>query len=318
MAENSSIEWTNHTFNSWVGCAKVSPACDHCYAEGWAKRAGTPELWQGQRRRTSAANWRQPLRWNRAAQAAGKRARVFCASLADVFDNHPAITDDWRQDLGALIRGTPNLDWLLLSKRIGNAGRYLPLMFPDGVPETVWLGATVCNQTEAVRDIPKLLAAPAGVRFLSAEPLLSALDLREWLAGIDLLIVGGESGGQARPMHPDWVRGLRDQCAASGTAFFFKQWGEWLPVSQIRAQDAETLYRSNRLAKPGQDQAVLDECYGRTCRVDTLPLSYGGSSDWQDAFTIIDGHAGMQMYRVGKKTAGRLLDGVEYNGEVVA
>lgn len=291
MAENSSIEWTDHIFNPWVGCAKVSPACDHCYAEGWAKRAGTPELWEGQRRRTSAVNWRQPLKWNRAAQAAGKRARVFCASLADVFDNHPAITDDWRQDLGALIRATPNLDWLLLSKRIGNAGRYLPLMFPDGVPETVWLGATVCNQAEAVRDIPKLLAAQGGMRFLSAEPLLSALDLREWLTRIDLLIVGGESGGQARPMHPDWVRGLRDQCAASGTGFFFKQWGEWIEHNAV-SFPVKNMPASRWVLWDGRPH----ERGRKICPDDNAEL----------------------MSRVGKVAAGRLLDGLEHNGEAVA
>lgn len=105
MAENSNIEWTDHTFNPWIGCQKVSPGCDHCYAETWDARGlqGQATRWgpHAERTRTSAANWRKPLAWNRAAEAAGKRARVFCASLADVFDNHPSILPEWRRDLWA-------------------------------------------------------------------------------------------------------------------------------------------------------------------------------------------------------------------------
>jgi protein gp37 len=124
MGSNSKIEWTDHTFNAWLGCDKVSPACDHCYAEAWANRTGQSELWQGARRRTTAANWSEPLKWNREAAAAGRRARVFCCSLADVFDNK--VPNDWRADLWALIAETPALDWLLLTKRIGNVAKMLP------------------------------------------------------------------------------------------------------------------------------------------------------------------------------------------------
>ena len=185
MAENTKIEWADHTFNSWIGCTAVSPACDHCYAEGWAKRSGHVQ-WgpHGERRRTSEANWRLPIKWNAEAAKSGKRARVFCASLADVFDNHRSIEDSWRRDLFSLIRGTPHLDWLLLTKRPQNIVKMLPkdgLVHPssswgNGWPN-VWLGTTVENQAEADRRIPHLLAVPAKVHFLSCEPLLGPVDL---------------------------------------------------------------------------------------------------------------------------------------------
>ena len=256
MAENSKIEWTHHTFNPWIGCQKVGPGCDHCYAEAMMDaRLGRVE-WgpHGARQRTSPANWRQPLKWDRDAAAAGERRRVFCASLADVFDNHPSILPEWRADLWALIRATPNLDWLLLTKRPGNIAKTLPPDWGDGYPN-VWLGCTVVNQDEADRDIPKLLAVPARVRFLSMEPLLGSVDLTRWvgvhpyvgastyggsdglrrcdLSGntglLDWIIVGGESGPGARAMHPDWALSLLHQCQAAGVAFHFKQWGEYAP-----------------------------------------------------------------------------------------
>lgn len=241
MAENSKIEWTDHTFNPWVGCTKVSPGCDNCYAEFWAKRTGNPDLWSGKRRRTKT--WNDPVRWNREAE--GTRKRVFCASLADVFDNE--APEEWRWDLFNLIRNTPNLDWLLLTKRIGNVHKFLPEDWGNGY-QNVWLGATIVNQDEADRDIPKLLNVPARVRFLSMEPLLGPVDLLNLSYGgwpmdclngttqntmsnnfpiqrIDWVIVGGESGGKARPTKEEWALHLRDQCVSAGVAFHFKQWG---------------------------------------------------------------------------------------------
>ena len=252
MAENSNIEWTHHTFNPWIGCTKVGPGCDHCYAESWDARGlqQRETRWgpHAARTRTSAANWRKPLAWDRAAAAAGERHRVFCASLADVFDNHVSILPEWREDLWRLIEATPNLDWMLLTKRPGNIDRMLPPDWGAGYPN-VWLGCTVVNQAEADRDIEKLRAVPAVVRFLSMEPLLGPVDLGDFLypigigakrfgadrldgggiapeailPALDLVIVGGESGPGARPMHPDWARSLRDQCNAAGVAFFVKQ-----------------------------------------------------------------------------------------------
>ncbi len=239
MGERTAIEWCHHTFNPWVGCTKVSPACDHCYAEGWAKRTGHPELWQGERRRTSASNWHQPIKWNRAAAAAGVRRRVFCASLADVFDNQ--VPPEWRADLWMLIHATQHLDWLLLTKRPQNMRDMVPWADPPSDPwPNVWLGTTVENEQEAERRLPHLLSLPACVRFLSCEPLLAPIDLNRWLLdehgdpylcpSIHWVICGGESGVGARPMHPDWARSLRDQCAAAGVPFFMKQMDKKTPI----------------------------------------------------------------------------------------
>lgn len=258
MAEKSRIEWCDSTFNPWLGCAKISPACDHCYAQTWARRTGHAELWEGQRRRTSVAYWKQPLAWDVQARLEGRRVRVFCASLADVFDNE--VSHQWRTDLWELIARTPHLDWLLLTKRIGNAKEMLPTSpahyrpWNDAWPwKNVWLGATIANQEEADRDIPKLLATPARVRFLSIEPMLGPVSLTRlhslgltwldalsgrahegpstfvWDSKVDWVIAGGESGPKARPSHPDWFRSLRDQCVLAGVPFLFKQWGEWAP-----------------------------------------------------------------------------------------
>ena len=251
MGESTNIEWCDHSFNPWIGCSKISPACDNCYAEVWARRTGQPELWQGARRKTSLKNWSLPVKWNRLAGAAGERKRVFCASLADVFDNE--VSDGWRADLWSLIRDTPNLDWLLLSKRIGNARTMLPRNWDTGYAN-VWLGSTVVNQEEAERDVPKLIAIPAVVRFLSVEPMLGPItlfddnegvlrgpgvvrsgytqrgnpadppeDVDDSYSGIDWVICGGESSSKARSMPPEWAISLLYQCKLSGTQFFMKQ-----------------------------------------------------------------------------------------------
>ncbi|MSU91871.1 DUF5131 family protein [Rhodobacteraceae bacterium 2CG4] len=222
MAENSGIEWTTHTFNPWIGCTKVSPACDHCYAEAWDARFGG-ERWGPHAPRTRTKSWRGPVKWNREAEGAVERPRVFCASLADVFDNHRSIDPVWRSDLWALVRQTPNLDWLLLTKRPQNIERYLPADWGQGYAN-VWLGTTIENQEEFDRRAHHLTAIPAAVRFLSMEPLLEPVDLRG-AEGLDWIIAGGESGSSFRPADPDWFRRLRDQCAAAGRAFLFKQWG---------------------------------------------------------------------------------------------
>ena len=337
MAEITKIEWADSTFNPWIGCTKVSPACDNCYAQNLMdRRMGKVKWGAGQPRgRTGVKNWNLPLRWNRepfagcnecgwrgvpvkrganhhcghcdAVNLSPARSRVFCASLADVFDNE--VDPAWRADLFKLIDATPNLDWLLLTKRIGNAeGMYQAAMGPswaDDVawPSNVWLGATVVNQEEADRDIPKLLAVPAAKRFLSIEPMLGPINIEPYLLStydkaahddqmapglpttdrLDWIIVGGESGPGARPMHPDWVRSVRDQCDAAGVPFMFKQHGDWIHTSQ-------------------------------------QPRVYGGplsAWQWEDGqnFTGKEGpRDGMGLFKhVGKKDAGRLLDGREWN-----
>lgn len=243
MAENSAIEWTTHTFNPWVGCTKVSPGCDHCYAEGWAKRSGMV-TWGADRRRTSAANWRKPLKWSAAVRDTDPRPRVFCASLADVFDNE--VPDEWREDLFRLILQTQRLDWLLLTKRIGNVERMLPPAWEDQLPSNVWLGITVVNQEEADRDIPKLLRVPAAVRFLSCEPLLGPIEFGGLATfGLHWAICGGESGHKARTMELDWAIRLRHACGARGIRFFMKQ-GSQTP-NWDDYKDFETFYPAIRV-----------------------------------------------------------------------
>lgn len=228
MAKNSRIEWTDHTFNPWWGCAKVSPACKHCYAEAWAKRVGAA-VWgaRAPRRFFGEKHWAEPLRWHREAQAEGRRHRVFCASMADVFEDRREL-DPWRRKLAELIAETPWLDWQLLTKRPEHASALAP--WGDKWPDNVWLGTTAENQHWADKRLPALAAIPAKVRFLSCEPLLAKLDLSQWLRpSIHWIITGGESGPHARPSDPAWFRGLRDQCIAAGVPFHFKQWGNWVP-----------------------------------------------------------------------------------------
>lgn len=305
MGENTKIEWAHHTFNPWYGCQKVGPGCDHCYAEGWAKRSGLVQWGPGtERRRSSAANWRKPLAWNAEAARLGVRYRVFCASLADVFDN--AVPADWRRDLFDLIELTPHLDWLLVTKRIGNTFRLVAeARTHDWLAgrRNVWLGITVVNQEEADRDIPKLLQVPARVRFLSMEPLLGAVDIHHRFGacvftesnpmatgrGIDWVVVGGESGTHARPMHPAWVRSLRDQCKAAGVPFLFKQHGEWLATAFC--DDDMAMIPSKRTVYVRPDGSFHDGTDG----VDF----FGGEEEtaW-----------------VGKQAAGRVLDGALHDG----
>jgi len=224
MAENSNIEWTHHTFNAWIGCTKVSAACDFCYAEAWDARGlhKVPSRWGPHAARTRTKDWGKVLRWQKTAKAEGKRNRVFCASLADVFDNHKSILPEWRADLWGLIRKCPDLDFLMLTKRPQNIRRYLPDDWGDGY-QNVWLGATVESQKEADR-LAALTNVPAVVRFLSMEPLMGKVDLSAYIDKIDWVITGGENGKNFRPVDPDWFRFLRDQCAAADVPFLFKQW----------------------------------------------------------------------------------------------
>lgn len=230
MAENTTIEWCDHTFNPWIGCTKVSPACDNCYAERLMDtRMGRAQWGAGNPRvRTSEANWREPLKWQRRAARDGTRPFVFCASLADVFDNE--VPAEWRRDLFKLIEATPNLVWLLLTKRIGNVARMTdPERGCRPLPANAALGATMCNQDEFFRDAPKLLRAGeklgAAFTFGSFEPLLGPIQLDAFTP--DWVIVGGESGPNARPMNAEWARQMQHECAKwmPDTVFNFKQMG---------------------------------------------------------------------------------------------
>lgn len=238
MGKDSRIEWTHHTFNPWWGCVKVSPACDHCYAESWAKRVGS-DVWgpESQRRFFSDAHWKEPLKWNRDAAADGIRRRVFCASMADVFENRPDLIET-RLRLLELIEATPMLDWLLLTKRIHLVKKLLPK--GRELPPHVWIGTTVENDEYARKRLKYLLELKTpSVRFVSCEPLLGPLNLEPYLqcnaAGtrIDWVIAGGESGHGSRPMDPAWPEGLQKQCAAADVPFHFKQWGHWAPASNL-------------------------------------------------------------------------------------
>ncbi|NIE81455.1 DUF5131 family protein [Asaia sp. As-1742] len=239
MVKNSRIEWTQHTFNPWWGCTRISPACKHCYAEAWAKRLGQSVFGlQAERRFFSDRHWREPLAWNAQAVRMGERPRVFCASMADVFEDRRDL-DASRRRLWELIDATPQLDWLLLTKR----PEHILSMVPWGEiwPGNVWCGVTIEDRERAALRLPHLGRIPACVRFISAEPLLGALDLSPWLGTtIDWVIAGGESGAKARPPNPAWFRTLRDQCRDANVAFHFKQWGEWAPgdasdVASLRA-----------------------------------------------------------------------------------
>lgn len=268
MGEHSKIEWTDHTFNPWIGCTKVSPACDGCFAEAMMDLRYGRVKWGGERVRTSATNWKQPIKWNKDAAAAGTRPRVFCASLADVFDNQ--VPPEWRADLFELIRITPHLVWLLLTKRPQNI---VKMVHQSGavagngtlyLPRNAALGTTIEDQTRADINVPhlvlaKALCGPAFI-FVSVEPMLGPVDLTciLWPASharfpesddisdgfdalrfvnqdqgvIDWVIAGGETDQgkhKARPSQVAWFRSLRDQCKAAGTAFHFKQWGEYGP-----------------------------------------------------------------------------------------
>jgi protein gp37 len=252
VGKNTAIEWTHHTFNPWWGCTKVSEACDHCYAATFSHRLGY-ELWgvKASRRFFTDEHWHQPLLWNQAAIATGERRRVFCASMADVFEARKDLNDA-RARLWDLIIATPSLDWLLLTKRPHKISNLVP--WKREWPQNVWIGTTVEHYRLAKLRIEALLAIPAVVHFLSCEPLLSRLDLSQWIHGLDWIIAGGESGANARQTDPAWFRSLRDQCVAAGVAFHFKQWGNWRPS---RAGDMERV--AKKLAGRILDDRTWDE-----------------------------------------------------------
>lgn len=240
MAQNSKIEWTHHTFNPWWGCVKVSEACRNCYAEAFAKRVGKA-VWgvKSRRRFFDAEHWAAPLKWN-AKVAAGASERVFCASMADVFERLAAVHPDAdnmsraRAQLWQLVLATPSLDWLLLTKRPENVCGAVPGSWLKAWPQNVWIGTTVEDQETADIRLPHLLTVPSRIRFVSCEPLIAPLTLAPQLGrtGVNWVIAGGESGAKARPTQTSWVRQLRDECLQAAVPFHFKQWGTWRPTDQ--------------------------------------------------------------------------------------
>lgn len=220
--ENTEISWTDHTFNPWAGCTRVSPACENCYAENQTKRYGFVG-WgpKAERRITGEATWRNPLTWNRRAARENTRFKVFCASWADVFEGRAEL-DEPRSRLWDLIEETPNLDWLLLTKRPENIMGMAPDHWQGAFPEHVWVGTTV-ESPDYYERIDHLRNVPASIRFLSMEPLLAdcsdvPLDAVQWV------IVGGESGPGHRPMQMEWLEGIAKQCDAQGAPLWVKQW----------------------------------------------------------------------------------------------
>lgn len=225
MGVSTAIAWTDHTFNPWWGCVNVSPGCDNCYAEAFAKRTGN-DVWGSEngRRFFGEKHWREPFKWT---------GRVFCASMADVFEMNHSL-DFERRRLWDLIDETPDLTWQLLTKRPENVLRLAPERWLANWPEHVWLGTTVEDQVRAQIRIPRLLAVPGvAVRFLSCEPLIDEVTISQWLpmGGINWVIVGGESGPRHRPMNLDHARRLRAECEFHGVPFFFKQVGGRTPTA---------------------------------------------------------------------------------------
>jgi protein gp37 len=228
MSQDSKIEWTHHTFNPWWGCTKISEGCKNCYAATFAHRYGH-EVWgkSSPRRFFGEHHWKEPLKWNAEAKQSRKRHRVFCASMADVFEDNleqnPTLNEE-RQKLWNLILKTPQLDWLLLTKRPYNILKFIPSEWRNGLPQNIWAGTSVENQQVAETLIPHLVKVPASIRFLSIEPLIEAIPKLN-LDGVDWVIVGGESGAGSRPMQEQWVLDIKKQCNENNVKFFFKQWG---------------------------------------------------------------------------------------------
>lgn len=323
MAENSAIEWTDHTINFWHGCTKVGPGCDNCYAEAMSKRFRS-DIWgvgkQRKKIKSAAANL---LKINRKHPG----DKVFISSMADLFDNEVPLA--WFSEAWQTIAQCDQLEIQVVTKRITNVRKRLAALHlaDKPWPNHVGLMITVCNQAEANRDIPRLLDLKHKMSIpwvgLSIEPLLGPMDLhipKILTSGlprpegykmmdentkhdfavkaaraivlaqdecVDWVIAGGESGPAARPMHPDWVRSLRDQCASAGIPFFFKQWGEWIPWHFINL-------------KQGMGWAAADQSKRLHVSKDG---NTGGGSHIPGNYT---------MYRLGKKRAGHLLDGIEH------
>lgn len=280
--KQTDISWAHHTINFWIGCAIAGIECLHCYAEAQARRFYHGAIWglNGLRHRTGNAIWAKPVAIQKNSEATGEEPTVFCMSLGDIFEEHPELPQ-WRQEALKIVESCDRMDWQVLTKRPQNVNSMVPAHWQAAWPRHVWVGTSVGHSASLAR-IDALLQVPTRTRFLSVEPLLEELDLAGYLStknsdgtpAISMVIVGGESGGNARPMHPAWVRKIKAACDANGVLFHFKQWGEFLHESQFAAAGVE-------LAGTGKKQR----------------------HQWPD---------GTVSVRVGVNKAGHLLDGVEY------
>jgi protein gp37 len=277
MAENSKIQWTHHTFNPWRGCARVSPGCVHCYAETLSKRnPKTLGTWgvDGARVVASDAMWQQPLKWNKAAEKAGERHRVFCASLADVGEDRPDLILP-RNRLVNTILATPHLDWLLLTKRPENMRR----LFDDAILERCWVGVTAENQEYADKRCVILRDIPARVRFVSAEPLLGPIDF-SGLGLINWVIVGGESGGGARPFEVSWAHDIIKEAAYVQVPVFMKQLGAVPLVEAARLR-----YWEWRHVKR-DERKLFTEYDDKLWRVHPVDHKGGDVDEWPESLRV--------------------------------
>ncbi|UZP67684.1 phage Gp37/Gp68 family protein [Desulfovibrio mangrovi] len=324
---SSNIEWTDETWNPFVGCSKVSPACDNCYAEVMARRlAGNPATpyyagtiadgkWNGNICAAFDSVWAKPFEWK-------KPKRIFVGSMTDVF--HPNVPTEWLDMLFAVMGLNQQHTFMVLTKRaermhqyVAGIGKHRSVDGPSRAAKkfsssavweytmcrggfalpNVWLGVTTENQEQADKRIPALLDTPAAKRFVSIEPMLGPVDLTtirhgadealpvfgtQW--GLDWVICGGESGPSARPSHPDWFRGLRDQCKEAGVPYFFKQWGEWAEDGWVHAG---TSFDSNH-------------------------ITFNWNHEVAHSREELTPSCNFTMKRVGKKAAGHMLDRQEW------
>lgn len=321
MADTTAIEWTDATINFWWGCTKVGPGCDHCYAETLSNRFGGGHWGTGSPRRkikgaVKLLHWLDNnYAWWAADLVMGagqpyRRRRVFIQSMSDLFDNEVPL--EWFAEAWQTICACDRIEVQIVTKRLPMVEKRLAEVGGTW-PSHAGLIATVCTQTEADRDVPRLLDLKArlGIPWvgLSVEPMLGPIDLHSALCRetgncpncpaclvgqIDWIICGGESGKAARPMHPDWARDLRNQCVAAGVPFFFKQWGEWVSAYQIA----------------GASGIAADTTGTGHCPKPHRYRILGGAFDRRSFESLPQQH---DILRLGKRRAGRILDGREWN-----
>lgn len=308
MAEKTRIEWCDSTVNFWWGCTKVGPGCDHCYAEDLNAFRGTGMWGAGTPRLKIKGAVADIRRYNRAHAKFhaehGRHRRVFINSMSDLFDNE--VDYNWQKEAFAEIEAARDCEFILLTKRITNVARFAPFHWIDNRwPRHSGLMVTTVTQAEANRDVPRLIKLKKRGDIpwvgLSMEPLLEQVKLKpEWLRQLDWIIVGGESGRDARPMHPDWARGIREQCDAFDVPFLFKQWGTWLVGESL------TDFRGTVIVnfQDGQGYPVTsDHADIVVCEAEDSTVM---KRIWKQYYASGDGHL---LRKLGKHTAGRMLDG---------